>query len=826
MKKLTLLKGGNNSTLYICCFLFFILLIPFSNFAQNTLVAELTGNPPDFSGWTDTNITTDGEEIILTEASNTEAGAIFFSQPYNLNQCERWRVEFDFRIFDGNGADGLSFWYLENPPTNFVNGASIGLPPNSRGIKVCFDTYDNHGGQFGNNPNPEIQVYYGEGYAENFPEPDMIKEFFGNLRNTDYQRAEISWDNGNIEVVIDGNIVLAGTPQAFDGVENIAEGYFGFSASTGAISDRHSIKNVEVYIDAIQLDSDYEQIVECDQNGDGYADFDLTSAENSFSAIGDFTYYTSISDAGSGQNSIPDSFLNPFTNQTAYQNQIIYVRVENEVGCYVIGELELVLASAPALDSILVSIPGRCDIDHDGYENYDLTQVVDQLIMNPQDYDISYYETQGDANTGDILNSIQNPASYSVNAGATKTIYVRVGTIGDSDCYAVGAIMLQTYMTPEIISAVQLNVCDNNSNDYIFDLTQNTSNVLGNQNPANSTVTYYNTLLDANEATNEITNLTNYQLTIAGCETIYVRIENHAQNQCYETSSFDICVEDVIVGTPVDLQECATADSGLASFDLTINDSNILSGQNPLEYNVEYFLTLSAANNSQDPIQNELNYQAQNPQQTIYVRIENNIDSDCYQVESFVITSVKNEVIGLDSITACENDENTAFDLTEAEDLINLTQNQQIIGYYNTQDNANTNSNPITAASNYVVNNNNETIIIRVQDSQEPCFLLYSLQLVIEDCEKDFFIPNGFSPNADGMNDNFEISGLYENHPNFEIQIFSRNGRKIYEGNNTKDFWDGNSNQGGELPTGTYFYVLNLNDSSSEIIKGWVYLNR
>jgi len=207
--------------------IFYLLFITsFSLNAQTNLITELSGDPLDLSEWTINGVDVEGEEIVLTQASSDDKGALFYSQPYDLNQCVKWKIEFDFRMYGGNEhADGLAFWYLENPPENFGTGGDIGMPADSYGLKVVFDTYDNDNYDVINhNPNPEIQVYYGEGYSEEnsvIPHDDMLLSYWPGLVDSEYQRAEISWDNGYIEITIDGEEALSGDVEAFDGVENI-----------------------------------------------------------------------------------------------------------------------------------------------------------------------------------------------------------------------------------------------------------------------------------------------------------------------------------------------------------------------------------------------------------------------------------------------------------------------------------------------------------------------------------------------------------------------------------------------------------------------------
>ncbi len=81
------------------------------------------------------------------------------------------------------------------------------------------------------------------------------------------------------------------------------------------------------------------------------------------------------------------------------------------------------------------------------------------------------------------------------------------------------------------------------------------------------------------------------------------------------------------------------------------------------------------------------------------------------------------------------------------------------------------------------------------------------------------FIPRGISPNDDDLNDGFDLSNLDVKH----IKIFNRYGLEVYEKDDYIDEWHGQSHRG-ELPTGTYYYVLTL--SAGKKVTGWVYLQR
>jgi gliding motility-associated-like protein len=92
-------------------------------------------------------------------------------------------------------------------------------------------------------------------------------------------------------------------------------------------------------------------------------------------------------------------------------------------------------------------------------------------------------------------------------------------------------------------------------------------------------------------------------------------------------------------------------------------------------------------------------------------------------------------------------------------------------------------------------------------------------------------LPDGFSPNGDGINDTFnfiDVEFLYEN---YTIEIYNRYGNLIYMGDNSTPSWDGTSNQPGAagnklVPNGVYFYIFNFNRNNVSPKQGRIYLNR
>ena len=112
-------------------------------------------------------------------------------------------------------------------------------------------------------------------------------------------------------------------------------------------------------------------------------------------------------------------------------------------------------------------------------------------------------------------------------------------------------------------------------------------------------------------------------------------------------------------------------------------------------------------------------------------------------------------------------------------------------------------------------------------------------ELYQEPVDTNFEIFNGITPNNDGNNDYFKITGI-EYYPNNNVKIFNRWGVLVYETENygipggANNLFVGISEgritykQSQELPTGTYFYIISFQDSNpgQSSYKGYMYINR
>lgn len=124
----------------------------------------------------------------------------------------------------------------------------------------------------------------------------------------------------------------------------------------------------------------------------------------------------------------------------------------------------------------------------------------------------------------------------------------------------------------------------------------------------------------------------------------------------------------------------------------------------------------------------------------------------------------------------------------------------------------------------------------RYSITEGPCPTEVDVDITIDDdclvlaCGKDnVVISKAVTANGDNINDFFEVTGIEVCGFVIEVQIFNRWGAKVYESNNYQNDWDGTSHgssvgSSGKVPTGTYYYVVNLRNSGLEPFAGPIYV--
>lgn len=104
------------------------------------------------------------------------------------------------------------------------------------------------------------------------------------------------------------------------------------------------------------------------------------------------------------------------------------------------------------------------------------------------------------------------------------------------------------------------------------------------------------------------------------------------------------------------------------------------------------------------------------------------------------------------------------------------------------------------------------------------------ISFILSECDPTvykFFIPDGFSPNNDGVNDNYLIPNIQYFYPDYELEIFNRYGQSLFKGDINLPNWNGSNNKNGKTATtGVYFYVLKFNKDNLKPKQGRIYLSK
>lgn len=210
---------------------------PFVNTVGWQLLDDGTHLPPQA---VDTNGDTDlfPNELVLTTNTPNYAGGVFYNSQLDVSaNCDFWIADFDFRIFEGTTpGDGMAFIVTTAVPANAVSGGNLGLPAGGfTGFSVCFDTYDNCG-----IANPAVEIRYNS-TDECAVGPEAT---LPNLHQNIYHNCRVIYNNGTIDVYIDGSV----TPTITGSYNLTTPVFLGFVAATGGATDAHSVKNVSFYL--------------------------------------------------------------------------------------------------------------------------------------------------------------------------------------------------------------------------------------------------------------------------------------------------------------------------------------------------------------------------------------------------------------------------------------------------------------------------------------------------------------------------------------------------------------------------------------------------
>lgn len=742
-------------------FLFFLSIISSGLSAQTY---QLTGAPViNTAGWDLVpSATATGDFVQLTPDQTSKFGAIKLSDPINLKYCDKWKVEFDFRI-DGNGTtaygrgDGLTFWYLSNPPTTFTTGGGLGIPANANGLMVAFDIFNNSTeGQmskvhvlYGTNNmpagNPNIE--YNTTANSTFHSPDLnpTQPFVGATYKHVEVNGEIDPFNPNIwliQIRIDG-VLIANQPfTASGGAVGMGAGFFGFSAGTGAASARHSIKNAKIYIDKVPILQNTVTPFVCTNPATGNGFVDLTSYASQFvNNPGNYiiTYYV----LGS-----PTPIAVPTNFQYSGSTTISVVIKDPSSTLCDNGDARIILNPSPfAADDATIT---ACNNNNAGVAYFDLSTAAVTGVLGATK---KYYPTLANLNAGtsEILNWSNYPAANGT------TVHVKVTT--PQGCVD-NAVITLNHFPVVVVNDATLRSCslEDNISMGSFNLTNATVTT-----QTGITKTYYPSLQDAINGSNLIITTNPY---IAPNGVVYIKVTN--ANGCYAIAKVTLIVippvySDTLKDKIICVEDKTTLDAG-AGF-------------------TSYLWSTGATTQTISNV----------GVGTYWVKLKT---GDCTITQNVKVFASEQPVI-------------TSIDVSAT--TVTVYVNGGTPAYQYSLDNTNWQDSNIFKGLVRGIHK------IFVKDSYdcEPMEVEITVPNII----------NVITPNGDGRNDVIDYSALGSK-TDLTFIIYNRYGAKLHQGDKTNNYtWDGTSN-GRKVPTGSYWYSVTWNENNKAKtpvkLSGWI----
>jgi gliding motility-associated-like protein len=275
-------------------------------------------------------------------------------------------------------------------------------------------------------------------------------------------------------------------------------------------------------------------------------------------------------------------------------------------------------------------------------------------------------------------------------------------------------------MAPAILSVVPNDVviCESLGSAATVDLTINDLVVLNGLDASSHKVTYYMTLEEAENNTNAIRTPTAYT-GVSSSQVIYVRIENERNTSCFNTTLFNLFINELPTISPApDIRLCDDfSGDGVESFDLTQNNAVILNGLNVANHTVVYRNSVGVITSPYSNITSP---------ETITVSVQNNLTTCTASINFDLIVSPK--TVASFVIEECDSDGDgiTSFILAGANAQIINGQTGIEVTYHDSQRDALDGLNMLDTAA-YYNTSNPQTIYYRVEFVSSGCFSIGDL---------------------------------------------------------------------------------------------------
>jgi gliding motility-associated-like protein len=454
-----------------------------------------------------------------------------------------------------------------------------------------------------------------------------------------------------------------------------------------------------------------------DAVADGSISIDLSSYDDQITQGNTgltVTYHYMQSDADNGINAIPL----PYTNSNP--NEIIYIRVEDsQTGCSATTSISIEVLDRPDVGTLTLPPLDSCEADNDGFEFFDLTEVIPDILAQVSGVSVTFHETQNDADLG--INAIADETNYQNIDPNTQILFVRIE--GSNGCATVLPLTLHTNLLITGTNFHDFFLCDDESADGIveFNLVNIATAIVNNLSSV--TVSFYETQNDADNDTNPIDQSVPYQVT-SSPHTLYVKVETP---DCERIETIELIILPPVILDPIPpIDFCDTDDDGFTSIELSLFDTAVSNGLTNVT--VTYHLTQMDADSNSNALP-PFYTNTVNPQ-TLFARVENS--TSCFDTLAFDINVIPAPTVNQpNDIVICDDDQDalSIIDLESRIPEIVSDTTDLTISFHNTLIDANANTNQIVTPDNY--NSATEIIYVRVESDITSCHAIVEINVIV-----------------------------------------------------------------------------------------------
>ncbi len=344
---------------------------------------------------------------------------------------------------------------------------------------------------------------------------------------------------------------------------------------------------------------------------------------------------------------------------------------------------------------------GICDTDNDGLTSVDLNALVSAQVLGAQsatDFQVLYFISQADADSGN--SPLSMPFSNTTNP---QQIFARIQNILNTDCYDTTSFMVEVFDTPIANPIADLSFCDDGADGSLtngqmeIDLSLATPAVLGSQSTADFAVSYHTSQANADAGTSPLP-LTYYNAN-AFSQTIFVRIENILNTNCFDTTSFVVEVNPIPTSFNSSLFQCDEDGfvDGFTIFNCHEAD-DVLTGNLP-GLSTAFYLSLADAQSGNNPV-NGYNFANTANPQIVFARVIDD-NTGCFSISELDLEVSTTDVS--DAILVRCDDDGTedglaSFDLSLADSMVLVSAPAGVtITYYTSNQDALLEQNPLVS---------------------------------------------------------------------------------------------------------------------------------